>query len=335
MATKKLLKKIVKNWVAYHLPTDDDYVALKWNQTVNWVKTFTTSPVVPSKSTNAWDNPTAIATEKQVKNVADSVSTLDWQVVKTTWNQSIWGTKTFTSDIVLPSKTALPQSPSATSPATEKQVENVKNSIPIVDSAMSDSSTNAIQNKIVKAYIDDAIWGITWIDFQIVETLPQTWEKGVFYLILKAQTETWNIYDEYIWISSSSSYELIWTTAIDLSNYVDKTSNQTIWGVKTFTTSPVVPSKDTNASASNKTVVATEAQVAKKLDSDDLGNATISVKYWKQSQASVGSFTTNQATNWDIIMPWNEFYTQSDFDNLPASKSTDNNSYWIYEEVEE
>jgi hypothetical protein len=29
MATKKLLKKIVKNGVAYHLPTDDDYVALK------------------------------------------------------------------------------------------------------------------------------------------------------------------------------------------------------------------------------------------------------------------------------------------------------------------
>lgn len=334
MATKKLLKKIVKNWVAYNLPTDDDYVALKWNQTVNWTKTFTTSPVVPSKSTNAWDNPTAIATEKQVKNIADNVSTLDWQVVKTTWNQSIWWTKTFTSEIVLPSKDSAVGS-SKTSPATEYQVKAVKDSIPVVDSAMSDSSTNAIQNKIVKAYIDDAIWSITWIDFQIVETLPATWTKWVIYLILKAQGETWNIYDEYIWITSSSSYELIWTTAIDLSNYVDKTSNQTIWWTKTFSVSPVVPSKDTNASASNKTVIATEAQVAKKLDSDDLWNATISVKYWKQSQASVGSFTTNQATNWDIIMPWNEFYTQSDFDNLPASKSTDNNSYWIYEEVEE
>lgn len=333
MATKKVLKKIVKNGVAYNLPSEDDYVALKWNQIVWWTKTFTTSPVVPSKSSNAWDNPTAIATEKQVKNVSDSLSTLDWQVVKTTWNQSIWWTKTFTTEPVIPSKTALPQSPSATSPATEKQVEEVKNAIPVVDSAMSDSSTNAIQNKIVKAYIDDAIWSITWIDFEVVETLPASWVKGTIYLVNHWGSETSNIYDEYIWVSND--WELIWTTAVDLSNYVDKTSNQIIWGTKTFSTSPVVPSKDTDASASNKTVVATEAQVAKKLDSSDLWNATISVKYWKQGQVSVGSFSTNQSTNWDIVMPWDEFYTQAQFDNLPASKSTDNNSYGIYEEVEE
>lgn len=335
MATKKVLKKIVKNGVAYNLPSEDDYVALKWNQTVNWTKTFTTSPVVPSKSSNAWDNPTAIATEKQVKNVSDSLSTLDWQVVKTTWNQSIWWTKTFTTEPVIPSKTALPQSPSATSPATEKQVEEVKNAIPVVDSAMSDSSTNAIQNKIVKQYIDDAIWGITWIDYEVVDSLPATWVKWTIYFVPHWWSEAQNVYDEYLWITSSSSYELIWTTAVDLSNYVDKSSNQIIWGTKTFSTSPVVPAKSSDASSSWTTVVATEAQVAKKLDSDDLGNATISVKYWKQGQASVGSFTTNQSTNWNIVMPWNEFYTQSDFDNLPASKSTDNNSYGIYEEVEE
>lgn len=333
MATKKVLKKIIKNGVAYTLPSEDDYVALKWNQTVGWTKTFTTSPVVPSKSSNAWDNPTAIATEKQVKNVSDSLSTLDWQVVKTTWNQSIWWTKTFTTEPVIPSKTALPVSPSATSPATEKQVEAVKNTIPVVDSAMSDSSTNAIQNKIVKQYIDDAIWGITWIDFEVVESLPASWVKWTIYLVNHWGSEQSNIYDEYIWVSNS--WEKIGTTAVDLSNYVDKTSNQTIWWTKTFSTSPVVPAKSSDASSSWTTVVATEAQVAKKLDSNDLGNATISVKYWKQGQASVGSFTTNQSTNWDIVMPWNEFYTQSQFDNLPASKSTDNNSYGIYEEVEE
>ena len=212
MATRKVLKKIIKNWQAYELPSSEDFVDLSSNQSIGWTKTFQTSPTVPSKSSAAWDNPTTIATEKQVKNVSDSLSTLDWQAVKTTWNQSIWWTKTFTTEPVIPTKSSLPQSPSATSPATEKQVEEVKNAIPSVDSSMSDSSTNPVQNKIVKAYIDDAIWSITWIDIQVVESLPATWTKWVIYLVAHWGSESQNIYDEYIWLSSSSSYEKIWTT---------------------------------------------------------------------------------------------------------------------------
>ena len=52
-----------------------------------------------------------------------------------------------------------------------------------------------------------------------------------------------------------------WT--VDLSNYVDKSTNQTIWWTKTFSTSPIVPSKTTDA-ANTWTAIATEAQVYKK-----------------------------------------------------------------------
>lgn len=52
---------------------DSDVVKKTGNQSISWTKTFTTSPVVPSKSTEAGDNPTTIATEKQVKNVKDSI----------------------------------------------------------------------------------------------------------------------------------------------------------------------------------------------------------------------------------------------------------------------
>ena len=52
---------------------NNDVVKLTWTQTIAWTKTFSTSPVVPSKSTEAGDNPTTIATEKQVKNVKDSI----------------------------------------------------------------------------------------------------------------------------------------------------------------------------------------------------------------------------------------------------------------------
>lgn len=68
---------------------DSDVVKKTGNQTINWTKTYTTSPVVPSKSTDAGDNPTTIATEKQVKNVADSIGkwtltlTYDWDTLGT------------------------------------------------------------------------------------------------------------------------------------------------------------------------------------------------------------------------------------------------------------
>ena len=137
-----------------------------------------------------------------------------------------------------------------------------------VDSAMSSSSTNPVQNKVintalgnkanlasptftgtpkaptaaagtnttqiattafVKAAVDTAIGSITGIDFQVVQTLPQTGTKGVIYLVPNSGTGQ-NIYDEYIWIASglSGSFEKIGTTAVDLSGYVQKTEMVTI-----------------------------------------------------------------------------------------------------------
>lgn len=89
-----------------------------------------------------------------------------------------------------------------------------------VDSTMSASSTNPVQNKIVKKYIDDAIGGITGIDFQIVTSLPTTGVKGTIYLISNGGTSS-NSYDEYIYVSNS--WEKIGTTDVDLSGYLKTT----------------------------------------------------------------------------------------------------------------
>ena len=59
---------------------DNTVVKLSWNQTINWTKTFWTSPVVPSKTTDATNTGTAIATEAQVYTVADAVSTINWKI---------------------------------------------------------------------------------------------------------------------------------------------------------------------------------------------------------------------------------------------------------------
>lgn len=71
----------------------------------------------------------------------------------------------------------------------------------------------------VQSAINDALEDITGIDFQVVASLPATGEKGVIYLVSHSHG-TGDVYDEYIWLSSSSSYEKIGTTDIDLSGYV-------------------------------------------------------------------------------------------------------------------
>jgi len=73
----------------------------------------------------------------------------------------------------------------------------------------------------VQNAINAAIEDITGIDFQIVQTLPSTGEKGVIYLVPNSGSGG-NSYDEYIWITngSTSSFEKIGTTDVDLSGYV-------------------------------------------------------------------------------------------------------------------
>ena len=74
----------------------------------------------------------------------------------------------------------------------------------------------------VQTAINNALSGITGIDFQVVTTLPTTGVKGTIYL-LSNSGETNNIYDEYIWLSDSSKWEKIGTTQVDLSNYLQTT----------------------------------------------------------------------------------------------------------------
>lgn len=74
----------------------------------------------------------------------------------------------------------------------------------------------------VSAAITSAVGDITSFEYQVVQELPATGEKGIVYLLPNSGTAP-NIYDEYIWIPNgqSGSYEKIGTTEVDLSNYVE------------------------------------------------------------------------------------------------------------------
>lgn len=69
----------------------------------------------------------------------------------------------------------------------------------------------------VQSAINSALSGITGIDFQVVQSLPASGAAGTIYLVSNSGSGQ-NIYDEYIWVNNR--FEIIGTTAVDLSGYV-------------------------------------------------------------------------------------------------------------------
>lgn len=80
--------------------------------------------------------------------------------------------------------------------------------------------SRTISPKVLHDAIAEAVGEITTMSYQIVEELPATGSTGVIYLISHGP-ETMNVYDEYIWIGST--FEMIGSTAVDLSGYMKTT----------------------------------------------------------------------------------------------------------------
>lgn len=78
------------------------------------------------------------------------------------------------------------------------------------------NTTQIATTAFVKTAVDNAVAGITGIEFRVVESLPTTGENGVIYLVAHSHG-TGDAYDEYIW--TGSSYEKIGNTDVDLSGY--------------------------------------------------------------------------------------------------------------------
>lgn len=72
-------------------------------------------------------------------------------------------------------------------------------------------------NTATKQYIDNAIGGITEMDYSVVNELPNVGIKGTIYFV-PHQHGSNNTYDEYLWITDR--FEKIGNTDIDLSGYI-------------------------------------------------------------------------------------------------------------------
>ena len=85
----------------------------------------------------------------------------------------------------------------------------------------------------VNTLIATAIGNAVNLSYSIVSELPQTGQDNVIYLMPNNSEETNNIYDEYIYIKSTSKFEKLGSTKLDLTGYLKETdlvpiSNQEI-----------------------------------------------------------------------------------------------------------
>lgn len=58
-------------------------------------------------------------------------------------------------------------------------------------------------------------------DVIVVQELPESGEKGIIYLVPKDSAAP-DVYDEYVWVTTTSTFELIGSTKVDLSGYATK-----------------------------------------------------------------------------------------------------------------
>lgn len=95
---------------------------------------------------------------------------------------------------------------SVTKPAIPTKVSELEN------------DSNYTTAEVVEGMIAD----IKQFEVKVVASLPPTGSSGIMYLIPSTKSADRNVKDEYIWIDSTSSYELIGSTAVDLTGYIRK-----------------------------------------------------------------------------------------------------------------
>ena len=248
---------------------DTSVVKLTWNQTIAWTKTFSTSPVVPSKTTDATNTWTAIATEAQVYNVEQKIpSVIDdltstsstsalsanqgkvlndkiadlfwlWKFLST-WDATTWQPDSFPL-----------QTPYTYTTWDYYLVSTISSATPPVNYKPSWSSYTGTASSTTESE-ELAVWDIYIYDGTNWLLQLNHWKTISFSEI------AWNATD-----NTSLSNAL--ATKADDNAVVKLTGDQTIAWTKTFSTSPVVPSKTADATNTG-TAIATEAQVYLKQD---------------------------------------------------------------------
>lgn len=174
-----------------------------------------------------------------------------------------------------------------------------------------------------KSEVNNLLSNINGAEFKIVESLPQVGESNIIYLILNETQGYQNIYNEYIWLPESESYEQIGTTETNLSNYytkseVDSRIPSVGNGTITINQDGVEKGHFTLNQSNNATIEIESGSfiqeqvdwteqdpespkyIQNKPEIESVGDGTIT---FKMGETLLGSFSTNQTSNDTITIP--------------------------------
>lgn len=97
------------------------------------------------------------------------------------------------------------------------------------------------QDQTLKTELLETIGNITSFEIDVVDSLPESGEKGHIYFVPKTATDEKNIYDEYIWVvkEGASAFEKIGDTKIDTDSLKSETLSEVSANyIKTVTVTP-------------------------------------------------------------------------------------------------
>ena len=258
--------------ISYPSQVDDTAYAASWD----WV-----TDTAPSKNA-VYDKISAMDTTISSK-AADS------DVVKLSWNQSVGWTKTFTSEIVLPSKTTTATN-DWTKPATEAQVYNVANWL----------WTAASKN--------------TWTSSGNVPVLDVNWKLDTTILPWVALTDTFTVTDKSDLTSLSTAEQWdIWIVTSESKTYVlSQAPYSTLANWK-----ELLSPTDAVTSVNSKTWAVT-------LDADDISDSTTTNKFVTSTEKSTWSWKQDALTlpatptQWNLVVRWANNKTIADWWAIPT-----------------
>jgi hypothetical protein len=99
-----------------------------------------------------------------------------------------------------------------------EDVQEVDNKLATKQDQLTAGDNIIISNNVISA---TGAGGGAGFDAIVVQELPEEGQKGVVYLLAKDGTAP-DVYDEYVWINATQTFELIGSTKVDLTDYTTK-----------------------------------------------------------------------------------------------------------------
>jgi len=299
----KKLKKLILNGEAYDLPTPATA-----SSSAAWIVKLG-SDTAQTTAANAVSSTASRTYAIQTNSSWQMVVNVPWEDSQTSWASSTTaGTLKLGSDTVQSTAANAVSSTASRSYALQLNASGQW----VINVPWTDTTYSTVSKSDMDAGTGTTAWVVTakdisdYVKWKLANTYVYKGSVSTYGDLPSTWLTAWDVYNvatahttdpkfpagsNLAW--DGEDWDVLWWV-FDTSAFVDTSSAQTVGWTKTFTTSPVVPSK-TSAVTNTWTSIATEAQVyAVKTAIPTVNNKTIT---FTQNWTSVGDITLNQSTD--------------------------------------